>query len=314
MKKNILYVITLILIFNSLFFVLNLSNCINVNGSERAKIVFDETNFPFYTINSSNPHEFDDNRLTDLEDLLVANSYSIDTIDFGNPVDISTLNQYDVLVSACSNNSYTISEILEIEDWIKNGGSMLMIKDGFSNGYGISGLAERFDYTFGYLGITDNDDYLIPPHLEYWFVLADNNIKSHTINTNVSRIECYFCDGIKTEPVDAIPLLVTDNDDTTKWWFGEFANDVTLASAVDGGTAGNGRIVVFTDISTFINSDSDSDGYINLYDSSHEIFVLNIFNWLARYTSTSKFSLSNVLIITALSFGVLIYVIKRKTK
>jgi hypothetical protein len=131
--------------------------------------------------------------------------------------------------------------------------------------------------------------------MRYWeesqIAYTGDNILSHPVTNNVSRVEFYASDGFTTLPANAERIIVTDWDGTTCWglggWFDNWlgADGLTLMAVSEYGA---GKVSVVLDgnfmesITWPLAEDQDNDGDIDYYDSDNEILLQNTIHWLAN--------------------------------
>ena len=129
-KIKLVFTILTISLFLLQFFMLN-NNCIeNSVGTISGKVVaFEESHNPSTNVELSNPCSGPPDRYGSFVEQLTNNSFTIETIDVGDEINQTTLQQIDIIVIAVSHTSYTTQEITEIDNWVKNGGSLLLITD-----------------------------------------------------------------------------------------------------------------------------------------------------------------------------------------
>ena len=249
-------------------------------STECAHVVFEEAHLSLFTIGSNPAYEVTGG-YADFADYLTANGYFVSTINPGTTIDPSVLAPVDVLVIVAPNQGYSTSEIDTIETWVKGGGTLLLITDWDDYGLQASSIAGRFGFTLRFDWILDSDENL--GGYWGWPYYDGANLLTHQVTAGVARVEMYASDGITGAPADEIPLIVTDSDGTAVWYSDSSpALGVSLMSAIDGGTAGSGRLIVITDSNLWDSAyDFDGDGDINFYDSDHEILALNVINWLS---------------------------------
>ncbi|MDI6805295.1 MAG: S8 family serine peptidase, partial [Candidatus Bathyarchaeia archaeon] len=242
-------------------------------------VTFEEAHLPSYTI--------DDNPAADIaggygefSDYLASNGYLISTIDPGTVLDSSVLASVDLLVIVAPMNSYSTSELSAIENWVKDGGKLLLISDWFDYGAQARTIAQRFGIVLPGDGICDSNENVGYP---LWPYYDDENLLVHPITTGVTRVEMYAGDGITSAPSGEISLIVTDSDKTAYWYFdGTPTDGISVMSAFEGGVVGSGKLVIITDSNIWDSVyDVDNDGDLDFYDSDNEILAFNTINWLA---------------------------------
>ncbi|MHA1125421.1 MAG: hypothetical protein ACTSO7_06660 [Candidatus Heimdallarchaeota archaeon] len=321
-KKNGTNWLFFVVIFLICSFIINLNNIQPIFGSQDnpnnklsmnikpIRILFDETRYPLQGVNNS-VHTQDMDGYVKLASLLMNNSFTIDTLDYGETVNESDLAECDILVNACSFNPYLPEEIERIYSWVIAGGSFLLICDlgPFFSG-STSFIAERFGYELAQDILKDNDTNLAN---DAWFKFDGANIKNHDITSGVSSIEFYAGDGIFNFPIGAKALITTDDDGTTYWdSSGLPAIEVPILSVNEKWNVTLGKIAILTDTNIFEGDiDPDLDGVECLFDSDNEVLALNLFNWLGN-VSTEKVSIQSIYFSFIAIFGILVYLVKRR--
>ncbi len=250
----------------------------------RAHVVFEEAHLSLFTIGANPAYEVTGG-YAGFADYLIANGYSVSTIDPGTTIELSVLAPVDVLVIVAPFQSYATSEIDAIESWVKGGGTLLLITDWDDYGLQASSIAGRFGFALRFDWILDSDENL--GGFWGWPYYEGANLLTHQITAGVARVELYASDGITGAPADETPLIVTDSDGTAVWYSDSSpALGVSLMSAIDGGTAGSGRLILVTDSNLWDSAyDFDGDGDVNLFDSDHEVLALNVITWLSTLNS-----------------------------
>ncbi|MFX1480317.1 MAG: Ser-Thr-rich GPI-anchored membrane family protein [Promethearchaeota archaeon] len=279
-------------------------------------VFFDEAHLPIYSI-GSNPAYSEEGGYSEFAGMLTTAGCIVNTIDPGTVIDATVLSGCDILVIEASQNAYAGAELDAIETWVEDGGSLLLISDHTNYGTNMDLLAARFGFDFANDILDDSDDGLgtgIPSQLFY----DGPNILSHPITMGVSRVEMYAGDGLIAVPIDEIPLIKTDTDGTTTWWSDETpALGVSVMSAVDGGSAGEGKVCIIGDCNIWDNAiDTDEDGELNFYDSDNEFLAMNTIYWLTlpdsitvtSPTSSSSWETGTIHPITWTSEGSISYV------
>ncbi|MFW9943891.1 MAG: hypothetical protein ACFFB7_02750, partial [Candidatus Sifarchaeia archaeon] len=186
-------------------------------------------------------------------------------------------------------DEYDASEIAALDAYVANGGSIFIQSDWTTNGDDIRDLANNFGYDWARDGLWDTDDAMVW-YYESRIAYTGDNILSHPITTNVSRVEFYASDGFTTLPANAQRIIVTDWDGTSCWgeggWLADWqgADGVTLMAV---SSYGSGRVSVVLD-GNFMDgtngtseADVDNDGVIDYFDSDNDRLLLNTIHWLA---------------------------------
>jgi len=181
----------------------------------------------------------------------------------------------DVLVIQRCTSNYTTDEVDFIEDFVSAGSGLFIITDYGSNGDEQDLLMERFGYVRNKTSyLHDSDDNV---GSTAWISYSGSNIHNHSVTVGVNYVEVYAGPGFVALPTNAFSLITTDDDGTSTYTDGTFANDTTI-SAVS--TYGMGRVGVFTDNTALADSlDTDSDATLN-YDENSRFFT-NFVRWLS---------------------------------
>jgi len=241
------------------------------------QVAFEEAHAPSYSI-GDNPAADVPSGYSAFADYLVNAGYNVTTINPGTIINSSVLASVNILVIAAPQLIYSYSELDAIENWVRNGGNLLLISDWGDYGAIARTVAERLGIRLRGDGISESDDNAgdVP-----WPVYAGENLLSHPITVNISRVEMYGGDGIIDAPSDQTPIIVTDSDGTAYW-----RNDsspalhVPVMAAFDRGAVGAGRLVLIGDSNVWDSAyDADSDSQIDFYDSDNEVLALNTINW-----------------------------------
>jgi len=246
------------------------------------RVVFEEAHLPAYTI-GSNPAADVSGGYSEFAHYLTIHGYVVSTIDPGIVIDSDVLAPVDVLVIVAPQISYSTFELDAIENWVKDGGKLLLISDWLYFGLQARTIAARFNINMPGDGICDSDEnvgYALAPYYD------GANLLPNLITIGVTRVEMYAGDGILSAPADEIPVIVTDSDGTAYWYSsGLPAFGTSVMSAIDGGTAGSGRLIIVTDSNIWDSAlDVDHDGDVGFFDSDNEVLALNSIKWLAtRY-------------------------------
>jgi hypothetical protein len=210
-----------------------------------------------------------------VEDLL-DDGFAVSRMDTFNS---SLFNASDVLILGMPSfpDYYSASEIAQINTYVTNGGSIFIYSDWGSYGDDIRALANNFGYDWYRGQLWDSDDSL---NHESQIVYTGDNILSHPITTNVTRVELYASDGFTTLPANAERLLVSDRDYTSTWRNGAPSALGITTMAVS--RYGSGRVGVVLD-SNLIDGSANSDltPPNDYYDSNNSLLLMNTVRWLA---------------------------------
>lgn len=190
------------------------------------------------------------------------------------------LNASDVLVIAYANAIYLAGELAIIEEFVGQGGSLLLIGDYSSLATYEDPIAEEFgfDYELNLVALNDTDDYL--SGMDYWVAYEDSNLITHPITQGVGRVEFYLSNAIVKKPAEAVDVIITDIDGTSYWSNNTAAPGIPVFAAFE---YQQGRIVIGTDFNAFdSSSDTDGDTDLNYYDSNNDVLALNTIEWLGE--------------------------------
>ena len=203
---------------------------------------------------------------------------------------IATMNSWDeTLVGTCqvlvtgSNTAspipYSAGEVAYVNDFVTAGGGLFMMSDIWWYGNSTDPLLAEFGFernqTAAFASdIDDNEGATGQP------IYNVNNIAKHAITFHVSEVQMFGSTAFTTIPVNAQPLIWTDNDGTAEWSLGGDASSLTIAASM---LHGKGRIVAVADGDFLCDNDNDltPDGSQDFYDLDNEYFVRGIMNWLA---------------------------------
>ena len=189
----------------------------------------------------------------------------------------SLLDQAHVLVIQDGDTNYTLDEIAAIEAFVARGGGLFILGGELIYGLQADLVGNEFGIDMNNTGhLVDSDDWTgSTTHIIY----NETNIGSHPITSGVGMMVTRQAAGF-IDIGDAVPLLTADVDGTCTWGDGTNADGTVIMAAKEHGL---GRLVVAADY-RFVryNEDPDSDGIPLLYEYDNDIFVANLFNWLAE--------------------------------
>ncbi len=229
-------------------------------------VVYDASHSPFRSV-------YDE--FSDFADDLLAEGYAVSSM---NTFDSEILTAAEALIVAYCDVTYTAGEISSIRAFVEDGGGLWLIGDWGSWGNEIDAVANEFGYDLHDSAILHDSDECVR-EFEYWPFYDGANINDHSITVGVTRLEEFAGTGLVGMPAGAVWISRTDNDGTATWDGADPANSVPwIASSF----LEAGRIAIVCDTSFLRDdTDSDEDGVINYYDSSHRTFALNTIRWLA---------------------------------
>ena len=189
----------------------------------------------------------------------------------------SLINRAHILVIQDGSENYTAGEIATIEAFVARGGGLFLAGGSVEHGLQADLVGSEFGFDMNNTGhLLDSDDFVgSTSHLIY----NETNLGSHPITSGVGMVATRVATGF-IDIGDAVPLLTADADGTCTWSDLTPADGTVIMAAKEHGL---GRLVVTADY-RFVryNEDPDSDGIPMLYEYDNDIFVANMFNWLAE--------------------------------
>ncbi len=208
---------------------------------------------------------------------LVANGFAVSnmpTFDAGN------LTTCDVLVLSRGGSAYTANDIDIIEDFVQNGGGLLILGEWGIFMDSLDPVIERLGYSRNKTSyIQDTDDNANGN--SDWPVYDGNNLKPHAITVDVNHVETYAGSGFLETPENSFNFVVTDSDGTAQFSEGPTPILEELAIGV-ASLHDDGRVVMWGDSATFLgDTDVDSDATVNYFDGDNEVMAKNIMRWLS---------------------------------
>ncbi|MHA2002815.1 MAG: hypothetical protein ACW960_01805 [Candidatus Thorarchaeota archaeon] len=254
-------------------------------------VVFDYSQQSEYTwLNERQDQFYNDDHpaIAFVEDLVEA-GFAVSRMD---TLDAAFLNASEVVVCPLPKqyiDDYDAGEIAILDAYVANGGSIFLQSDWTTYGDDIRNLVNNFGYDWGRDILWDTDD-AMNWYYESQTAYTDDNILSHQITHNVSRVEFYASDGFTTLPANAERIIVTDWDGTNCWGEGGWLDnwlgaDGTTLMAVSTYGAGKVSVVLdgnFMDCTSYpLDEDQDNDGVINYFDSDNDVLLVNTIHWLA---------------------------------
>ncbi len=224
------------------------------------------------------------------------NKYEVVLLNEGELFTKEALEDIDVLVVPMTfNGNYRNSEIDVIEDFVKNGGGLLLIADHSNFPAQVNDIAMRFFVRWGSDVVTDVNDYTGP--YNYWVIYEDNNVPGddnmptndvpgyendpdqiYIITENAPSIQ-YYCSNAYTmeNPAESRKIIITDTDGSSN-----FNGEPACLAIPNGNCTGAGRAVFVPDCNVFGDTyDCDEDGKVDFWDEHNAEFGLGIINWLA---------------------------------
>ncbi|MDP6155644.1 MAG: CARDB domain-containing protein [Candidatus Thermoplasmatota archaeon] len=224
------------------------------------------------------------------------NTYEVVLLNEGELFTKEALEDIDVLVVPMTfNGNYRNSEIDVIEDFVKNGGGLLLIGDHSNFPAQVNDIAMRFFVRWGSDVVTDVNDYTGP--YNYWLIYEDNNVPGddnmptndipgyendpdqiYIITENAPTVQ-YYCSNAYTleNPTESRKIIVTDTDGSSN-----FNGEPACLAIPNGNCTGAGRAVFVPDCNVFGDTyDCDEDGKVDFWDEHNAEFGLGIIDWLA---------------------------------
>ncbi|MHA1372983.1 MAG: hypothetical protein ACTSR7_01670 [Promethearchaeota archaeon] len=209
----------------------------------KARLLFDLAHHPFYGIDSwDNDYASIGNRYVTMRDDLVSRSYTMDKF---YPENYTTANlaPYDVLIIVLPLINFTASEVKAVQDWISQGGSLLILGD-----------------HAGFTTELSNINYL----------LNGFDIAMNMTNSGVALLDYYekhpTLEGCSQLTMNSPGLVVLEGSALPIW--GNDKDHITIASQ----EFGEGRIILASDINFLADSAIGTD--------NNEQYVINMINWL----------------------------------
>jgi len=213
----------------------------------KARILFDLSHYPYYGIDSwDSEYTTFANRYSIWRDNLVDRSYCVDKLypSVEGNFTLENLQDYDILVVLWPDVNYTSSEITIVQNWINNGGSLLVLGDRVANERN-----QRLN------SLISNSDISFDPAPS-----GSNTITFFNTNHPITEACSQLTGASVGELITASPAVnIAGND----------ASTIMAASQ----KLGKGRIVVMADINIMDNP------YINTDDNLQ--FGINSINWLS---------------------------------
>ncbi|MFX1332291.1 MAG: hypothetical protein ACFE9W_12075 [Promethearchaeota archaeon] len=263
-------------------------------------VVFDASQNTAYTWTNERPDDYYDEEhpaIAFVEDLVDA-GFAVSRMD---TMDAALLNASDVVICPPPQQyvyEYEPAEIAILDAYVADGGSIFIQSDSSTDGDYLRALANNFGYDWHRDTLLDTDDIM-----RYWveseIAYTGDNILSHSITRNVSRVEFYASDGFKTLPANVERIIVTDTDRTACWgeggWFDNWlgADNITLMAVSEYG-AGRVSVVLDGGFMDYVTrslvpsyADNDIDGETNYFDSDNDVLLLNTICWLAGIGATN---------------------------
>ncbi len=220
----------------------------------KAKIAFDMSHKPHASIDTWDTYSTTPGKYSTMRDLFVGSGYTVDKlygVPSGDNFTIERLSKYDMLICVAPNLNYTSGEVVAVENWVANGGSLLAVSDNPTIFF--TEKAKRMNYLTNPYGMV-----VIPG----------------------SMMNTIFTDFVKhptTEGVSDINFpnygYINITGSAELIWSKDPHTNIVVAS----NEHGEGRVVYTSDLDWF------QESYIG--NSDNEQFILNLANWLSAATA-----------------------------
>lgn len=216
---------------------------------------------------------------------------NLDVLVIANPLHESNHNHWALPTPS----AFTTAEIVAIESWVQEGGSLLLIADHFPFPGAIAELAQVFGFTFFNSFVFPNEG----PATYDLFQKEKGTLKIHRITCGRNITESVqsvatFTGSAFYAPNSADPLLVFPQEyvallPIVAWEFPEDTPYLPAAGLLQGAVTefAKGRVAVFGEAAMFtaqqFPNDSKSDFGFNVPAASeNKQFILNLMRWLTR--------------------------------
>ena len=221
-------------------------------------------------------------------------------------IETTILSQTDIYVVATATgkeepgekSAFTESEINNLEEWVKNGGSALIVTEHYPFGLSMAALLKKFGVTI-HNGYTE-DSTLTNKRVgdALLFEKEKGNLNSnHPITSNINRVNTFTGSSIKGDSTWTKLLILSDKalnynvNVIVKRDGGDTNVSISYADSYPAtGYAqgicksyGKGKVVVLAE-SALLTAQIDKNGNkfgMNITDTDNKEFTLNIFRWLA---------------------------------
>lgn len=269
-------ILSLLLLFIPLFL-----SCSNVSAA--TSVLFDETgpyeqkDFTIYNLGPVGESSF--------AALLQANGFTVNRTT-QKPLTQNELKNYDVLILMAPARNYTDTEIATIQEFVRNGGGLLLVGNGWNTedggqDYAFNKIAESFGVDYrSTIQVGDSQQYFasqtkakitnltqnpLTSNLNYFYYFQGTYMQNAGNSTILaySSPTSYADKGFLTSDGYSMTNELKDTNETS----GPFPVFSTM-------TYGNGKVVFFGSVGDFMNS--------WLYRSNGWIIGLNSLNWLSN--------------------------------
>ena len=258
---------------------------------EGPRVMFDEAHHNFHT---------SDGRYKPFVDLLMNDGYRV--IRNRQSFSKTTLSSYKILVVAnalgaeeeddpgADKSAFTDDEIKAVEEWVKDGGALLLIADHAPFGSAALALARRFGVTMdnGYVSDEHNSVAGNPSHLI--FSRENKLLTTHPITEGrdekerINLVRSFTGQSLKG-PEGSVSILNLSNEATSSPHF-----DAALVVSAGGGSqavalkSGKGRVLVQGDaemLSAQISGAEKRTIGMNAPGNDDKQYALNVMHWLS---------------------------------
>ncbi len=233
-----------------------------------------------------------------LLDLLESDGYRIDFSD--GKVDVAALDRADIFLvitpmSSAYNDfedqfteAYSTEEVLVLERWVRNGGSLIVFSEHFPFDIAVSGLLEVFGISTS-VGVTIDHDFSNENAGEIVFE-RDRLEKSHPIvagKRSVKKVASYGGSALRGVGYTNILKLSGHAMNVSRNWLGVEGGPMGNGNSQGlAGFHGEGRVAAFGDSNGFaamIFEGNDSEDFVGMNDEAYDWrnLVLNTFDWLS---------------------------------
>ncbi|NHJ85705.1 MAG: hypothetical protein FK734_09605 [Asgard group archaeon] len=261
------------------------------------RILIDEAHEPYYSASHNSIIFYYQYTLRALKDELTQMGHLVDILNQGEVLTETKLSSYDLLLIPPSVAYHYNDELYAIENWLEGGDKgLLFIFLGYTND-NMQDLLYNYGFEFTNQGysLVDINDY---EGSETEVIFDWGNIATNEITANIHTIRCRENYYIKTKPVSAFNVILTDGDNTAfygyydeyyegNYYIERYARYDNLMVAYDYQTSllKHSRIIVsgLTTLWTTypVNEpylDYDDEEYLYNYDNLQLAF--NSINWL----------------------------------
>ena len=236
--------------------------------------------------------------ITPLLDLLKSDGYRIDFSD--RKIDLATLGRADIFLvitpmSSAYNDfaeefteAYSPEELVVLESWVREGGSLIVFSEHFPFDIAVSGLLEAFGISTS-IGVTIDHDFSNENAGEIVFE-RDRLEESHPIvagKRSVTKVASYGGSALRGGGYTNILKLSGHAMNVSRNWLGVEGGPVGSGNSQGlAGFHGDGRVAAFGDSNGFAAMIFEVDGsedFVGMNDEAYDWrnLVLNTFDWLS---------------------------------